>query len=206
VLGVELPSIGECGLWETLSQRPTLPTVALLTDVGNDIMYGRPAGEIAAWIERAVDRLRSVGARPLVVRVPLVTIERLSVWRYEIARTILYPTRRLKLDAARRCARELDHSLVELARRHGLPVVEPAAHWYGLDPVHIRSGRRAAVWSEIVARLFEEPRPRASTRLSPGDLRALAEARPLSRRVLGFTRSHVQPAARLGSGTTISLY
>jgi hypothetical protein len=206
VLGVELPSIGSCGLWDALAHEPSIPTVALLTDVGNDIMYGASADEITAWIARDIDRLRVLGARPLVVRVPLVTIERLSSWRYEIARSILYPTRRITLHDARSIARELDRNLLEIARRHDLPVVEPAADWYGIDPIHIRRGRRETVWSEIVAKLVEESENGAAGGLSGTDRRSLARARPEARRVFGFARSHAQPAARLGSGTTISLY
>ncbi len=206
VLGVELPSIGTCGIWDTLMRGPALPTVALLTDVGNDIMYGASAGEISAWIARDIERLSTFGARPLVVRVPLVTIERLSSWQYEIARSILYPTRRIPLTAVRDCARDLDRRLLELAREHDLPVVEPALDGYGFDPIHIRRGRRDGVWRDIVARLFEGSELRAIPGLSGADRRSLARARPETRRVLGCARAHEQPAARLSSGTTISLF
>jgi hypothetical protein len=206
VLGVELPSIGTCGLWDALLHSPSLPTVALLTDVGNDIMYGASAGEISAWIARDIERLAALGARPLVVRLPLVTIERLSSWQYEIARSILYPTRRIPWKAARDSALELDRRLLEIAHEHDLPVVEPAADWYGFDPIHIRRERRASVWGEIVARLFEASPARAMSTLSGADRRSLARARPASRRVLGFVRAHAQPAAQLASGTTISLF
>ncbi|MEX0819484.1 MAG: hypothetical protein WD070_07815, partial [Pirellulaceae bacterium] len=40
VLGRTLPGILQCGLWEALATRPLVPTAALLTDIGNDILYG----------------------------------------------------------------------------------------------------------------------------------------------------------------------
>lgn len=206
VLGVEMPSIGSCGLWRALAERPPRATVAMLADAGNDIMYGASAQEIAAWIERDVDRLRAIGARPLLVRIPLVTIEQLSPWRYEIVRSILFPTRRISLDAARRAVRELDQRLVEIGTRRDLSMVEPAAAWYGFDPIHIRGSRRASVWSEIVAKLFDGAESRAPAELLGTDRRALARARAESRRVFGTARSRAQPAARLASGTTISLF
>ena len=33
-----LPGILECGLWRELESRPQVPTRALLTDIGNDIL------------------------------------------------------------------------------------------------------------------------------------------------------------------------
>lgn len=206
VLGVELPSIGSCGLWSTLALGPQRPTVALLTDIGNDIMYGASAETIASWVERDVDRLLACGAVPLLVRIPLVTIESLSAGRYQIARSVLFPTRRVELDEVRQRARDLDRNLVAIAKRHGLPLVEPAAQWYGWDPIHIRRSCRAGVWGQIVAQLLDNSGLGAPARLASDDRRALARARPQSRRVLGFARSRTQPAARFASGTTVSLY
>ena len=40
VLWRTLPGILSCGLWEDLARRPPASTAALLTDVGNDILYG----------------------------------------------------------------------------------------------------------------------------------------------------------------------
>src|SRR5439155_11570702 len=54
VLFRELPGIVECGLWRALASAPARPTLALLTDVGNDIMYGRDVEEIAGWVETAL--------------------------------------------------------------------------------------------------------------------------------------------------------
>src|ERR1043165_8514894 len=40
VLGRKIPGIFPCALWQDLQNRPPLPTSALLTDIGNDILYG----------------------------------------------------------------------------------------------------------------------------------------------------------------------
>src|SRR5579872_6971938 len=39
ILWHELPGIRECGMWPVLEARPPAPTFALLTDVGNDLLY-----------------------------------------------------------------------------------------------------------------------------------------------------------------------
>ena len=55
-----LPGIAGCGLWGELKARPPLPTLALITDIGNDLVYGARVEEIAGWVEACLDRLGAV--------------------------------------------------------------------------------------------------------------------------------------------------
>jgi hypothetical protein len=57
VLFRSLPSILECGLWSRLSELPPASTTALVTDVGNDILYGASVGSLSSWVEECVARL-----------------------------------------------------------------------------------------------------------------------------------------------------
>ena len=57
----ELPGIVECGLWDALAQRPPAPTVALLTDIGNDLLYDVPVPQIVSWVETCLDRFSPRG-------------------------------------------------------------------------------------------------------------------------------------------------
>src|SRR5688572_31021942 len=55
-----LPGIAGCGLWPALEASPPLRNVrrvALLTDAGNDLVYGASPEEIAGWIGTCLDRL-----------------------------------------------------------------------------------------------------------------------------------------------------
>ena len=70
VLGRSLPGITECGLWPAL-QHGSGPVHALITDVGNDVIYGVPVDRIVAWGSTCVDRLHA--ARRMVT-LPLVSI------------------------------------------------------------------------------------------------------------------------------------
>lgn len=206
VFGVEMPSIGACGLWSTLALAPPQPTVALVTDVGNDIMYGADVDQIAAWVERDLERLSACGAEIVVVRLPLAAIDSLSEGRYRIARALLFPRRRLSLREVTQRAHELDRRLIALAeaRRHAL--VEPAADWYGWDPIHVRARRRSHAWSVVAARMLGRPLPEARVELAKGDRRLIARLRPQTRRVWGIAQTRAQPSGRLSSGTTIALY
>jgi hypothetical protein len=58
-----LPGILQSGLWRQLESLPPAPTRALVTDVGNDILYGSSPEQILEWVEESVARLQLRGAR-----------------------------------------------------------------------------------------------------------------------------------------------
>ncbi|HEV8113845.1 MAG TPA: hypothetical protein VGR31_13805 [Planctomycetota bacterium] len=207
MLARELPGITECGLWRALDRTPEDETdgatCALLTDFGNDIVYGADVDAIAGWIETALERLARHRARCALVRLPLRTFERVSPLRFWMARGILYPSHRIAFARVRERARALDARIVELARAHGAALVEQREDWYGVDPVHIRRRRRDAAWREILAPLEACGRAQPARALERA---ALGRLLPERRRFLGRDEVHAQPAAELLDGTTISVY
>ena len=62
VLARSLPGIVGCGLWAALDGAPARArTLALVTDVGNDIVYGVGVETIREWVETCVSRLEEHG-------------------------------------------------------------------------------------------------------------------------------------------------
>ncbi|MHC5001525.1 MAG: hypothetical protein ACYTJ0_00210, partial [Planctomycetota bacterium] len=137
VCGRTLPGIVECDLWSRLERGPG-PLYALMTDIGNDVAYGHEPATITGWLEQCLDRLAESEARIVVTGLPLESIDRLSPLRFRVARTLLFPGRRLELEDARRTVRALDDAVRRLAGHYAARVVPLPGRWYGLDPVHIR--------------------------------------------------------------------
>ena len=210
VLGRGLAGIVQCGLWRALDERPELPTSALVTDVGNDIVYGASVATIAGWVETCLDRLLARNARVTITLLPLANLEALTSRRFRFFRTLLYPRSRLTLEEAAARARELNDALARIGRERGLAVVEPHRGWYGFDPIHIRRRSRRAAWSEMLSswegaeNFFDAA---AATAVDPlwrrVAYRALA---PEQRWLLGLDQRRAQPARRESDGTTISLF
>src|SRR4051794_38173405 len=61
VFGRKISGIFPCALWQDLQNRPKLPTSALVTDIGNDLLYGISPDLLLQWVERCLDRLAEVG-------------------------------------------------------------------------------------------------------------------------------------------------
>ncbi|HSS47569.1 MAG TPA: hypothetical protein VLX28_01360, partial [Thermoanaerobaculia bacterium] len=91
-LGIRhLPGIAGCGLWQALEGRPALPTLALVTDVGNDLVYGAEVAEIVRWIETCLNRLARRRSRVVLTLLPLARLEKLSPWEVRLAVSLLFP-------------------------------------------------------------------------------------------------------------------
>jgi hypothetical protein len=206
VLGRELPGILACGAWSALAATRSGTIDALLTDIGNDIMYGQDVATVAGWIEECVERLRARGARVVLSRLPLASVERLSRARFAVARAIFFPTRRVALDVVRERTCELDARLREIACAHGVRSIQPRSEWYGFDPIHIRRAARDGAWTELLGGWDASAEPARGARLTLVDRIALARLRPAERRMLGRVRTRAQPAAVLTDGTTVASY
>lgn len=206
ILGRTLPGIIACGLWRALDELPPAPTYGLLTDVGNDILYGADPVEISAWIGQCLDRLAVVDCRAIVTELPLESAVRLPSWQYRILRTLLYPSSRLSLAAALERSGDLNERVIRVAAARGAPLVRPRRAWYGVDSIHIRRRHRRAAWQEFMGAWAniadEEPRFRVSVGRS-FYLRRLA---PEYRLLWGSEKRCTQPSGRLPDGTTIALY
>lgn len=206
VFGRELPGIRRCGLWDDLAARPPAETAALVTDVGNDLLYGASVSEILTWVSESLDRLASHRARTILTLLPLESVESLSDWRYWLLRTCTFPRCRAgRLDILE-AAIELNAGLKQLAAAHGAATIEQRARWYGFDPIHIRLARWREAWREILSPWCEAPERADRARGSLSRWLYLRSLPPLERRLFGRARRASQPSGRLRDGTTIALY
>lgn len=195
-----LPGIVQCGLWEELERRPPLPTVALVTDVGNDLLYGVPVPTIAGWVGTCLERLARQEAEIIIGLLPLATLEKVSPVRYHLVRQILFPGRRAApWSAVLDSARELNDRLRRLGLEHGARLVEPSPSWYGIDPIHVRRSMRSQAWNQIL----DHPLLPKEGELAGGRLPLFGSA---ELRLFGMTLRNPQPVCRFKDGSTVALY
>lgn len=196
-----LPGITSCGLWRDLGSGSPLITVALLTDVGNDLVYGEAPARIAGWVESCLDRLSGQGAETVLTLLPLPRLEKLTGWQVRLAVSLLFPGQDAPWPGLLDRARDLDGRLRRMAAERGVSTVEPEADWYGIDPIHLRRSRRREAWERVLS-LWPLP---PESPLRPDSLR-IPPLGAEETRLLGWTLRHPQPAARSQDGTSLSLY
>ena len=202
--GRQLPGILPSGLWPAIETGERLPTAALVTDIGNDILYEVPVVQLAAWIEECFDRLAAAAARTVVTHLPVENLAGLSERRFRFFRRLFVPGCTLSLAEITRRVAATDERVGQLARERGFALVRQRREWYGLDPIHISTARWQGVWGEILSAWSDAPL-RAP---GPAPLRwlYLRTRRPAEwTRGAGSFRA-AQPSGRLRDGTTVSLY
>lgn len=205
VLGRTLPGIVQCGLWRDLESRSPAPAAALVTDIGNDLLYGAPVERIVQWVAWCLEALARAGAVVVMTRLPLANLEGLPEWRFRLLRSVLFPRCRLARETLTRRARQLDERLGRLAEEQGVTLVGTWPAWYGFDPIHIKLRHWRAAWAQIVCAGSEAEAPRRAA----GSLARWLYLRtrlPEQHWLLGIERRRAQPSGRLRDGTTISLY
>lgn len=213
VLARGLPGILECGLWDELAQRAPLPSAGLITDIGNDILFGASTETIAEWVESSLQRLDAVCEQLIVTELPLASIEKLGPRQFHFLRRILFPKSKIDFEHALSAARDLNTILQQLAIRYRAHVVRPVAHWYAIDPIHIRIRHWGTAWPWILRSWQCLERPTSAHDGSYDVVQhswrlwlQLRTARPHERRMFGVTQRQTQPACVLSDGTRVSLY
>jgi hypothetical protein len=206
VFGKKISGIFPCALWQDLQNRQPLPTAALVTDIGNDMLYGVSPNQMLDWVERCLDRLAEAGATTIVTQLPAESIERLGERRFQFFRRLLFARSKLTLADVRVLVREINERLVVIGQKRKIPVISASRSWYGFDPIHIRRSVMRDAWPALLATWREINEPVLSSPSSLSMIAYLSALEPRDYSRFGFQRHVMQPNGRLNDGTTISIY
>lgn len=207
VLLRELPAIINSGLWAQLAGSEMRPTYAILTDIGNDILYGHEPEQILGWVAWCIERLETHSARIVLSNLPILAIESLPEWRYQLFRQLFYSSCRLsKIEVVHR-ARAVHQGLIELTAKRQCVLCEQDPGWMGADSIHYAYSKRnlpyrhfCSPFSEIV-HPYEEPVPCSSLFCSWSKHPQFAY-----KKIWGKEIIYPQPSGCLKDGTTVSLF
>jgi hypothetical protein len=199
-----LPGILQSGLWHQLEVLPRAPTRALVTDVGNDVLYGMPADRIVAWVDEAIVRLQRITQDIVLTDLPLARARRLSRLEFLAFRSIFVPECRLSLAEVLETAERVNEGLERLAATRGVSFFRLKPEWYGADPIHIRPSLWQSAWQEI---LRLEPGVRTAETVTPRrEALRLYFLRPERQWLFGREQFTPQQGVPLAPGGRVWLY
>lgn len=208
-----LPGITQSELWPALEKHlaglavatQSPPPKALITDVGNDIVFGVPVPQILEWVAICCDAFHQARADLIITLPPRDRLERLSDLHFKIARTIIFPRSRITRGFMLETVEALRSGLLALAERSGATVIDPPVEWYGIDPIHIRRGVRPGVWKSIFAQWPVTAAVSATSMQTVSLPRGLMGMRPHYRRYFGREQHTPQPVHH-ANGLRLELY
>ena len=200
-----LPSILRSGLWRGLDRHGGEAPLALVTDVGNELLYGARAELVACWVRETVWRLADRGATIAITRLPMAGIAEVGPVRYRALRTFFVPGCRLSLAQLKDAATRLDSDLQAIAGDFNAQLIEQPAHWYGFDTLHVRRRHLDNLW-RVAFNAWGLPSVESSEGASVADWVKVGTKAAEVRSLAGVVRFTPQPVLRLRSGGTLSLY
>ena len=211
-----LPSILGSGLWRGIDRllaagQTDRPRVAVVTDIGNDLLYGFSSEQLAVWVDETLARLQQRGFTTVITRLPLASITRVGKMRYRLLKTLFVPGCQLSLEQIKIVAAEVDAAVIRSAATYQATVVDQPGVWYGFDALHIKRSSLDILWNRAVAgwkngvqdqKSIPVCTARHSWRLWAQLGTAAAEVRSLNQ-VMRFTP---QPAVEFRDTTRVFLY
>jgi hypothetical protein len=204
-----LPSILRSGLWRAVDRfeppGSPRPVCAVVTDIGNDLLYGFSVEQTAGWVRECVALLAARGARIAITALPLASVARAGPLRYRLLRTVYVPGCRLSLAELRSAAERLDEAVRRVAQEHGATVVEQPGEWYGFDSIHVRRQLLVEPW-QAAADAWGLPGPASPPRVALAEWARIGRRAAEVRSLAGVMRYTPQPVIRWPDGGTLSLY
>jgi hypothetical protein len=151
-----LPSILESGLWRSIDKMlrrdvfGNSPRLAVITDIGNDLLYGFSIEQIATWLEEVIHRLHLQQFNIVITKLPIESIQSVGPRRFRLLKTFFVPGCRQSLEEIKEQSRQMNNSIVRLAKKYQLSIIEQPGFWYGLDAIHIRRSCLDDLWQRVV--------------------------------------------------------
>ncbi len=141
-------------------------TVALVTDIGSDIMYDVTAAEINACLGDVFERLTGFGADVFVTPIHVDMEHDVKESQFRALRRIFYPHSRTEYSEAARAIVEINRFLEESSGRpvHLLPSMK---EYCGADKIHYSLFKMHHVWNRIARALLEPLGVRPHRHLDP---------------------------------------
>jgi len=152
LLRLVYPPIRNSRIFAAARENTQCRVVALVTDIGNDIMYNIPPADIIACLEEIFSRLRQLKASILVSPIPSYLETGLSKFSFLCLRSLFFPKSRVGYSQAVSGVRRINEFLANTGSIRLLSGLEAFAGW---DKIHysLLTGHRA--WSAIGAQILQ---------------------------------------------------
>jgi hypothetical protein len=149
LLNVAYPPICTSDIFEVAKNKSEsgYQVVALVTDIGNDIMYGVSAEQVIETVQQIFERLQSMNSEIFYTTLPVAFEEKKvhPIWFY-ILRSVLLPFSKVSYDEATAGIIEVNQFLKECRYGHLIPDMN---RYLGIDKIHYGWLRGHSAWSHV---------------------------------------------------------
>lgn len=192
LMNIVYPPIKSCGVFDAAREVEVNRVIALITDVGNDIMYGIPVEKIIADLTELFEKLHNLKADILVTLIPHHLEIGLDDFYFRCLRAIFYPGCRVAQNTATAAVREINRFLKASASDH-IKLITGLNPYYGMDMIHFSTFQMHRAWTQVAGEMLH------ALDIEPVNKLGIPETiRSLGSHILRLTLSEMFPICEKG--------
>ena len=151
--------IGECKVMESArayAERGFRMTV-LLTDIGNDIMYGVPESSLIECLDTLIEKSLQMNAEVFLTSIHVDVSKDMGKTSFKLLKSIFYPNSPVTFDQADSAVKKLNHYLAEKSlQNERVHLVSGLGEFCGMDKIHYGLFKSHLAWSRVANAMLLE--------------------------------------------------
>ncbi len=148
VLNIVYPPIGACGILDKACMAREEPILALVTDIGNDIMYDIPARQIIDRLDKLFAKLKARNAVVLATLIPRYLEKEMDDFHFRCLRAAFFPNSQVEMLSATAAVREIN-SFLQSEAAGRITLISDLEDFYWFDKIHFSPIKMHKAWTRI---------------------------------------------------------
>ena len=151
--------IGECGVMKSAKvyAERGFRMAVLLTDIGNDIMYGVPESTLVESLDILIEKSLKMNAEVFMTSIHVDVSKDMGKTSFKLLKSIFYPNSPVTFDQADSAVKKLNHYLAEKSlQNERVHLVNGLGAFCGLDKIHYGLFKSHLAWSRIANAMLLE--------------------------------------------------
>ena len=151
--------IGECGVMKSAKvyAERGFRMAVLLTDIGNDIMYGVPESTLIESLDTLIEKSLKMNAEVFMTSIHVDVSKDMGKTSFKLLKSIFYPNSPVTFEQADSAVKKLNHYLVEKSlQNERVHLVNGLGAFCGLDKIHYGLFKSHLAWSRIANAMLLE--------------------------------------------------
>ena len=154
ILNAVYSPILNCGILEAVRNKKTKDqsVVALITDIGNDIMYGVSSEKIINGLQYLLNALGEFKTNIFITSIPVDLENDISELHFHIIRQIYFPKSPVKYSQASNNIKAINKFILQSSSKE-ITVINDMKQFCGIDKIHYSILKSQSAWSHIAKKL-----------------------------------------------------
>ena len=147
--------IQDCQIIEAVDKKTKIPRVVLITDLGNDLMYGVTPDALIECLDTLIDRMLKWNADIFLTSIHINMKKDISRRTFYILRFIFYPNSKINYEETDSFIIKVNEYLEEKTRKNQkVHLITGMESYTGLDKIHYSLLKMHKAWSKVTDEIF----------------------------------------------------